>query len=348
MRGVAALETLLAAPLVMLLGLSALQWVLVFHGYQAVSHAAIEGARAGSVAHASAAAVDRGLARGLAPWLFGASDRVEFDQSIERAGAELTRGRAAGWAAWRRLSPTRESFSDWAVAARDDDDAPIAGVLEIPNDNLGLLPGAFQPAGATAGVRRGDPIGAASAQTLADANMLKIEFTYGIPLVVPFVGRFAARVMQAYDGCADAPASLRLGPLELLRTGGPRSPDGGVSGGSGGAGPGRSWTCAHYRALDEAGRSRPRWPVRVSAAIRMQSAARDVDASPDRVDEPNDVPALDAGRVGPSSEFEPTPLARVNPAGAGPGADTSIDRAPGFLRMGADRLIEAPAMCTAP
>ncbi len=312
-----------------------MQWVLVFHGYQAVSHAAIEAARAGSVDHGSAAAVERGLARGLAPWIFGAGDRAEYDEAIERAGTELSRGRAAGWATWRRISPTRESFSDWGVAARDDDGELVPGVLEIPNDNLGLLPGAFRPAGSVAGDRRGDPIGAASSQTLADANMLKIEFRYGVPLVVPFVGRFAARVMQAYDGCGDAPTSMRLGPLELLGTGTVERPA-------------RAWTCDHYRALDAAGRSRPRWPVRVSAAIRMQSTARDPDASPARSDDPHDAGPLPAGHVGASSEFEPTPLARVNPAGAGPGADMSVDRAPGFLRMGADRLIEVPGICTAP
>jgi len=46
--GVAALETLLAAPVALLLGLSALQWALVFHGRIAVGHAAQEAVRAGS------------------------------------------------------------------------------------------------------------------------------------------------------------------------------------------------------------------------------------------------------------------------------------------------------------
>ncbi|MGA0796985.1 MAG: TadE/TadG family type IV pilus assembly protein, partial [Quisquiliibacterium sp.] len=47
--GVAAIETLLAAPVVLLLGLAALQWGLVFHAHQALSHAAHQGARAGSL-----------------------------------------------------------------------------------------------------------------------------------------------------------------------------------------------------------------------------------------------------------------------------------------------------------
>ena len=88
--------------------------------------------------------------------------------------------------------------------------------------------------------------------------------------------------------------------------------------------------------------------MRVSAAIRMQSPVRDVDASPVRTDDPLLAQALGQGDVGPPNSFEPLPVARVNPAGAGPGEDGSVDRAPGFLRIGADRLIEVPEACTAP
>ena len=53
---------------------------------------------------------------------------------------------------------------------------------------------------ARAHARSGDPallsgyIG--GGQTLADANLLKIEFTYGVPLTVPLAGRLGAWVMR--------------------------------------------------------------------------------------------------------------------------------------------------------
>jgi len=333
-RGIAAIETLLAAPIVLLLGLSALQWALVFHAHQAVSHAAVEGARAASVDHASAAALERGLARGLAPWLYGSSGPEDHAQSIARAQNELARGRGAGWSSWRRLSPTRESFDDWAVAARDDDGRPVEGVVEIPNDNLDLRGVASLPASGVAGYRGGEPIGAASAQTLADANLLKVEFTYGVPLTVPLIGRLAAWLMRAIDGCDDPPRTLRLGTVDLGRP--ERSPAP------------RAWACAYYASIDEAGRAMPRWPVRVSATVRMQSPARDRDAGPARTDEPLVGPALGAGEVDDASAFEPLPPRQLNPGGAGPADDGSADRAPGFLQIGGDRLGPPPDPCVAP
>jgi len=263
-RGIAAIETLLAAPVVLLLGLSALQWALVFHGHQAVSHAAIEGARAGSLDHAYAAAVERGLARGLAPWLFGSSGPDDHAASIARTQAELARGKAAGWASWRLLSPTTQSYEDWAVTARDADGEPIPGVLEIPNDNLTVSSSGLLPASGVAGYRDTEPIGAASAQTLADANILKIEFTYGVPLTVPLIGRVAAWLMRAIDGCPESAVSMRLGTVDLGTPQPSTNP--------------RSWACAHYAATDDAGRARPRRRPRASplagARVRHRAHAK--------------------------------------------------------------------------
>ena len=100
--------------------------------------------------------------------------------------------------------------------------------------------------------------------------------------------------------------------------------------------------------IDPAPDLRPRWPVRVSATVRMQSPARDRDAAEARSDEPLTGEPLGRGEVDGSSAFEPIPVERINPDGAGPTEDGSADRAPGFLKIGADRLGEPPGMCAAP
>ncbi len=272
-QGIAALETLLAAPIVLLLGMSVLQWALVFHGRGAVAHAAQEAARAGSVAHGSAQAIEAGLARGLSPWLHGAADLQEHQANLVRTRAHLAQGRAAGWLDWRRLAPTAESFTDWAQTARDADGEPIPGLLEIPNDNLSLRAGMRQPASGVAGYRGAEPIGAVSRQTLSDANLLKVEVVYGVPLTVPAIGGLAAWVMRRIDDCpgpaagggTSPDAGLRLGALDLGVPERLTTP--------------RTWACAHYNARGTDGRIRPRWPVRVSATVRMQSPARDADAA---------------------------------------------------------------------
>lgn len=340
LAGVASTETLLAVPLVLLLGLSALQWGLVFQGRQAVAHAAIEAGRAGSVDHAAAEAIERGLARGIAPWLYGASGPEDHASSIQRAQTHLQVGIASGWVAWRRLAPTAQSFADWAEPARDDRGLAIEGVLEIPNDNLTLRIGGRLPAGGVAGYRSGEPIGAASGQTLADANLLKIEVVYGVPLTVPMIGRVAAWIMRGVDGCGAGAASgdatarpPRLGTIDLGR---PASAVGG-----------RAWACPHYDAVDGSGRAKPRWPVRVSTTTRMQSPARSASAAPQFAPGAQPGVSLGLGEVDDSKTFLLAPVDQVNPDGAGPAADGSVDRAPGFLRIGGDRLVEPPGVCSA-
>ena len=346
--GIAAVETLLAAPIVLLLGLSVLQWGLLFHGRGAVAHAAQEAARAGSVDHASSDAIERGLARGLAPWLYGANGPEEHAANIARTRAHLSQGRAAGWASWRRLAPTAESFTDWAETARDENGEPIEGLLEIPNDNLTLRTGMRMPASGVAGYRGAEPIGGVSKQTLSDANLLKIEVVYGVPLTVPLIGRLAAWVMRGVDGCASAGgagaagtaavgpaagASLRLGSVDLGVPEPSASP--------------RNWACAHYNAVGEDGRPRPRWPVRVSATVRMQSPARDADAAPPLETPVTPGPSLGPGEVDPEGAFRPIAPRKQNPGGASPTQDGSHDRAPGFLKLGGDRLSPPPGMCAA-
>lgn len=338
-RGIAAVETLIAAPIVLLLGLSVLQWGLVFHGRGAVSYAAFEAARAGSVDHASAAAIERGLARGLAPWLYGADSPEEHAMNVQRTAVHLALGEAAGWASWRRLAPMAESFADWAEPALDANGQPIADVQEIPNDNLSLRTGMRMPATGVAGYRGAEPIGVSSKQTLSDANLLKIEVVYGVPLTVPLIGRVAAWVMQAIDGCGAAAGAavtshaLRLGTVDL----GVPTPQASS----------RAWACAHYGAIDETGRLRPRWPVRVSATVRMQSPARDRDSAPALQTDLLPGPSLGPGEVDEAKAFKPIPLRKQNPNGASPGQDGSADRASGFLKIGGGRLVPPPGICGA-
>lgn len=332
LRGVAMLETLLAAPIVLLIGLSVLQWALVFHGHGAVLRAATEAARAGSVDHASPDAIERGLVRGLAPWYAGATGPEDYAEGLERTRAHLAFGKAAGWVQWRQLAPTAASFDDWAEPARDAQGRVVAGLREIPNDNLTMRSSSTAPASGTAGYRGSEPIGRASGQTLADANLLKLELSYGVPVTVPVVGRVAAWVMRAIDGCGAA-ASKRLGALSL----GVPPPQAR-----------RLWACAYYDAVDESGARRPRWPVRVSATIRMQSPARSAADSGTATAAPLAGAALGPGEVDDPSAFAPVPIGQVNPSGATPGSDGSVDRGEGFLRIGAPRLVELPLACAAP
>jgi hypothetical protein len=261
LRGLGAIEFLVALPILMFVGLGALQFGLVFQAKHALNAALIEAARAGSVAHADPDAVRMGLARGLVPWLYGAADLGEYALNLGRTRAHVAQGELLRWVVLEQLSPTPASFDDWAEPARDANGGAIPGLREIPNDNLPSRARRTLPALGAIGHRSGAPIGRASGQTLADANLLQLRLDYGVPLAVPVVGRLLAWTLRALDGCA-LPASRRYG---LLGMDAPRS----------NATP-RLRSCAMYGFGDDA---RARLPVRLTATIRMQSPARHAAAS---------------------------------------------------------------------
>ena len=360
-RGTALVETLLAAPIVLLLGLGGLQWALLFHARTAVEHGLLEAVRAGSVAQADPSAIEAGLARGLMPFWYGVDSARPWAAAVAASGAQLRQGLAAGWIVLRQLSPTVESFADWGEPARDAMGYPLPGIIEIPNDSL-QWSASRQPASGVTGLRGGEPIGAGSQQTLNDANLLKLELRYGVPMTVPLIGSVAVWLMRLVDGCA-APSGRRLGSLDL-----------GVPAALPGA---RAWACPIYLAPDASGTAVPRWPVRVSATLRMQSPARRsaltsartqsavhaASSSPGPGASP--VPAggglpLASGGGAPSIPNDPaTPIASAAPVASAAPTTSAISVAPatsandgslargddGWLAIGGDRSFTAPGAC---
>lgn len=321
-RGAAGPETLLAAPVVLLFGLLAVQWSIVFQARSGLSHALGEGARAGAVEHAEPHAIEAGLVRGLMPFVYGA-DAGNFAGQLTRTAAHVDHGRTAGWFTWRQISPTAASFDDWAVPARDDRGRPIEG-QEIPNDNLAYR--RASPRSGVAAMRAGLPLGAASGQTLADANLLKLEMTYGVKLTVPLAGAVTAWVMRIVGGCNPATAKT-LGRLDFGTPA--RDPSTPAS------------VCPFLAARDEDGVQRPRWPVTVHATVRMQSPVRASAATPGtpapRILESS---SSSTGRVDSSDAYRPgegsSGVGVSNPR-VGSGQDGSANRNEGFLHFGGER-----------
>lgn len=289
-RGASAVETLLALPVLLLVGGAALQFGLIHHARHALNQALIEAARAGSVAHADPAAIRQGLARGLLPWLYGATDLGDYALGLARATVHVAQAEMLGGLRLEMLSPSAASFSDWAEPARDGAGEPLLGFREIPNDDLVHRVHRAPPGGAVAGARRGEPIGAASGQTLADANLLRLRLDYGVPLSVPVIGRILAWSMRAWHGCG-AVAPLRLGTVEL-----------GSPSGSGGP----AWACAMLGVGVGVGvpADRPRLPVTLSATLRMQSPARRPEGAGARAQDAGGQPLASTARLNASPALD--------------------------------------------
>lgn len=349
--GSSMVELLLALPIVMLLGLGIAQYTLVYQARHALDYALTQSARQGAVDHASGSALRRGLAAGLVPYLYGASDWAGLIAAETRAEAHVAEGIEAGWISLRQRSPTQESFEDWSVPALDTMGEPIAGLVEIPNDNLDNRRTRTEPVSGTAGSHLGEPIGSVSGQTLADANLLRLELVYGVRLAVPLVGKLIIRTLSAWSGCPSVAAGgdstgqsagggQRLGLLTLLPVEPLAAPP--------------TWTCRFYQARTSDGGTAGRIPLRLSATLRMMSTARRSDATAAREDLASGLPSLGPGR------FD-EPIASLPGAGNDvdvPGGNTQpggspFSRAPttsssglanGFLRLGSDRPYPLPTI----
>jgi TadE-like protein len=253
--GLAMTEALLALPLLLLFALGVIQLALLFEARAMLSLALHDGARAGSIANASTLAIESALARTLVPLVSATTTVQERDRAVQRSAQLLALGQQEGWIHWRQISPTAAGFADWATDARDDNGYARGTGRELTVDNLSHRIRHQLPHSGTSGFQGAEPVGAASAQTLAQATLLKLELRYGVPLVVPAIGPLFAWIMRQYDGCAAA-HSKRLGTLVLTAQA---------------ALPRVDW-CPFYQGSDLTGRLIPRWPMQLAATIRLQSA----------------------------------------------------------------------------
>lgn len=174
-RGAALVEAVIALPILIVVILAAIQFGFVYQAKATLNHAALQAARAGAVRNGEPAALRRGLALGLAPLsspdasLQGAADAVARTEASLLTDARI-----------RILNPTRESFDDFATE--------VDGVRELPNDRL-------HTRSAAAGARGG--------LNIQDANLLRVEITYGYELKVPLVNGFLSRLSLLAAGEID-------------------------------------------------------------------------------------------------------------------------------------------------
>lgn len=171
-RGSAIAETIVAVPILWLVIGLAIELAVLFETKAALNHATLQAARAGMVANAEPSALINGLSRGLLPLyspdpgLAGAAETL----ATEVLPDVLVFSRI------RVLNPTRAAFSDFGENANGD--------RQIPNDQLH---------------RRSTGAGGASGISIQDANLLKVEVTYGAESKVPGLGALLTRSILLFN-----------------------------------------------------------------------------------------------------------------------------------------------------
>ena len=184
-RGASAVEFLVVAPFLLLLGLGAVQLGLIYHGKTILNYATFEAARTGAVHHAQPEPMRRELAVRLAPLVGGDGSDASAAAAIARSIAameaplDIGDGRPRPPTSVRVVSPTADMFEDWSVVD------PVSERRVIPNSHLRH--------------RLTKRTGARSGVALADANLLEIEVEHGLELKVPFVGGLLATALALAD-----------------------------------------------------------------------------------------------------------------------------------------------------
>lgn len=188
--GQSMVEFIIAAPVLLFLILSTIQFVLLYRIKATLDYAALEAARAGAVRGADKGEMRRGLARGMTPLFAHKTSLAELQAAYFKSEVEMgLYGRI------EVINPTRAAWNEHKEKQYNGRDA-------LPNDTLAY---------------RSDRVGS-SGVNVQDANILKIKVTYQAPLVVPFVSwvlRGKSDYLKAgtFEGSSLNPITHRL-PIE--------------------------------------------------------------------------------------------------------------------------------------
>jgi hypothetical protein len=202
-------EFVVIVPTLLAMALAAVQYGLVFHAKSNLNYAVFEGARAGTLNHASSASIQAALTRAFIPYYGGGRDPHELSHSASRAHTDLSRALRI-----EILSPATESFDDYHSPA----------AARLLRTSARVIPSTLIEHRSCPIDRprcNADPRSNRSGQTLADANLLKLRVTWGIPTAkhVPLAGRFfnwAVRALNPADPDRFRQELLAAGRIPLV------------------------------------------------------------------------------------------------------------------------------------
>ncbi len=169
-RGAALAETVVVLPMLLLVGLTTVQFAMIYEARATLNYAALMAARAGAVSGVRQEPVRRAFARAMVP-LYSPDKNAQG------------RGSAYAQAYWESrtqtifqvINPTREAFDDFGVQREG------SSVRVVPNERLHL---------------KTTQLGTQSGVNVQDANLLKVNIVYGYEMRMPFAGPIIARIVR--------------------------------------------------------------------------------------------------------------------------------------------------------
>lgn len=209
-RGATLVEFVVVVPTLLFMLMNLIQYGLLYHAKSQLNYATFEAARAGTTGNADPAAIRTAFTRALTGYYGGGSTTAQLATSHAKAKADTN----AANVRIEILSPTKESFDDYASPALKSRLKLSSRV--IPNSNLAFIQCPIDVSGCNK-----DPKTNASGQTLADANLLKIRITYGIPKhkQIPLAGKFmnwALSILNSGDPDAFRQSLVAAGRIPVV------------------------------------------------------------------------------------------------------------------------------------
>ena len=186
-HGSSMIEFTIVGPIITMLGLTVLQYSMLFFAKSQINYASFMAAREGSMAHADIASVHDAYVRALVPLYGGGQTPAELASSLAKATADLG-ANGDGNINIELLNPTKESFADWNDPALQTA-LKTGGKRVIPNSGQAY---------------KSQAVGATSGQTIQDANLIKLRITHGYLPKVPFVNKIYTTYLKWLDPQTDA------------------------------------------------------------------------------------------------------------------------------------------------
>lgn len=209
-RGATLVEFVVVVPTVLFMLMNLIQYGLLYHAKSQLNYAAFEAARAGTTQNADPAAIRAAFTRAMTGYYGGGTTTAQLAASHAKAAADTT----AANVRIEILSPTQESFDDYASPGLKSRLKLSSRV--IPNSNLAFLQCPMDVPNCN-----NNPKTNQSGQTLADANLLKLRITYGIPgkKQIPLAGKFmnwALGILNSGDPDAFRQGRVKAGRIPVV------------------------------------------------------------------------------------------------------------------------------------
>ena len=183
-QGQSLVEFIVVLPILMFLIMGIVQFALLYQAKSVLDHAAFLAARSGSLNNGQkggfnplGAGINQGMASGLAPLFNHGTTLGALTQARTKAFTEVVDPLIT---TINVINPTPQMINDFAIPRLDGGPG-----REIPNDSLQY--------------RDSTAMGATSRVSIQDANLLKLEITYCVKLIVPIANRAIYSISNGID-----------------------------------------------------------------------------------------------------------------------------------------------------